>query len=454
MADVSKDFYHDGMSPLELANKVLKDRFGHAMPSIPIDPFKIMREFGIVYQLMRFENLEGIYLVPEDDNDIAVVGINCKRTITRQRFTAAHELCHHLKDRRNEICPKEIKGNEVERFAEQFAAELLMPRKLFLSVAHEYTENGKVSLDDALQIAERFGVSFRSCVLRLAYTFHMLDGDYTDLNKRIFDYKPDKKKRALGMEIENINLLRQEIDSYVFFFKIEPDRVWYKFKNDFIYNENRMEGLNLDEEEVAEIVTDLRMNRQNSLYCKETYEDIIQVVGHAELYDFILETTDKLTIYKLLDLNKKLFQYAPFPDEAGKTRTDNNFVLGAKFETVDWHDVATELIKLQKPVEDLMCNADRMTISEFLVQTLRIHHRITQIHPFRDGNGRSSRALLNWMLRKKGLPPIYFNLPEKELYYSALEYADKHGDYTELLRITIRELFRTMMKVKKNLADG
>lgn len=325
-----------------------------------------------------------------------------------------------------------------------------MPGKLFLSVAQEYAKNGKVSLDDALQIAERFGVSFRSCVLRLAYTFHILDGDYKNLNKRISDYRPDRKKLAMGMEIENINLLRQEIDSYVFFFTIEPDIVWYRFKNDFIYNENRMEGLDLDEEEVAEIVTDLRMNRQDSLYCKESYEDIIQVVGHAELYDYILETEDKLTIYKLLDLNKKLFQYAHYPEEAGKTRIDNNLVLGAKFETVDWREVAAELVKLQNPVEDLVRDADRLTISEYVLQALKIHHRITQIHPFRDGNGRSSRAMLNWMLRKKGLPPIYFKFPEKESYYMALERADKHRDYSELLRITIRELFRTIMWAKKN----
>ena len=450
MVNESKNLYSPGMSPQALAAKVLKDRFGEKMPSIPIDPFKLMREYGIVYQLMEFENLEGIYLVPEGENDLPVVGINYKRKITRQRFTAAHELCHHLKDRRSEICPKGGNGSETERFAEQFAAELLMPGKLFLSVAQEYAENGKVSLDDALQIAERFGVSFRSCVLRLAYTFHILDGDYKNLNKRISDYRPDRKKLAMGMEIENINLLRQEIDSYVFFFTIEPDIVWYRFKNDFIYNENRMEGLDLDEEEVAEIVTDLRMNRQDSLYCKESYEDIIQVVGHAELYDYILETEDKLTIYKLLDLNKKLFQYAPYPEEAGKTRIDNNLVLGAKFETVDWHEVAAELVKLQNPVEDLVRDADRLTISEYVLQALKIHHRITQIHPFRDGNGRSSRAMLNWMLRKKGLPPIYFKFPEKESYYMALERADKYRDYSELLRITIRELFRTIMWVKKN----
>ena len=450
MVNESKNLYSPGMSPQALAAKVLKDRFGEKMPSIPIDPFKLMREYGIVYQLMEFENLEGIYLVPEGENDLPVVGINYKRKITRQRFTAAHELCHHLKDRRSEICPKGGNGSETERFAEQFAAELLMPGKLFLSVAREYAEKGKVSLDDALQIAERFGVSFRSCVLRLAYTFHILDGDYKNLNKRISDYRPDRKKLAMGMGIENIDLLRQEIDSYVFFFTIEPDIVWYRFKNDFIYNENRMEGLDLDEEEVAEIVTDLRMNRQDSLYCKESYEDIIQVVGHAELYDYILETEDKLTIYKLLDLNKKLFQYAPYPEEAGKTRIDNNLVLGAKFETVDWREVAAELVKLQNPVEDLVRDADRLTISEYVLQALKIHHRITQIHPFRDGNGRSSRAMLNWMLRKKGLPPIYFKFPEKESYYMALERADKHRDYSELLRITIRELFRTIMWAKKN----
>lgn len=377
MTDISENLFEFGMSPQALAEKVLEDRFGKEIPSIPIDPFKLMREYGIVYQFMEFEDLEGIYLVSEDDNDIPLVGINYKRKITRQRFTAAHELCHHLKDRRNEVCPKGGTGDKIERFAEQFAAELLMPKKIFLSVVHEYTENGKVSLDDALQIAERFGVSFRSCVLRLAYTFHILDGEYVNLNRRISDYKPDKKKIALGMEIENIDLLRQEIDSYEFFFTIEPNIVWYKFKNDFIYNENRMEGLELDEEEVAEIVTDLRLNCQNSEYCMEDYEDIIQVAGHAALYDYVLETEDKLTVYKLLDLNKKLFQYAPFPEEAGKTRTDNNLVLGAKFETVDWREVAAELVKLQKPVEDLVRDVDKLSISEYILQVLKIHHRIT-----------------------------------------------------------------------------
>ncbi len=453
MADKQNHLYCSGMTPEKLAEKVLEDKYGEEMPSIPINPFKLMRDYGIVYQFMGFKDLEGIYLVPEDIADVAVVGINYKRNITRQRYTAAHELCHHLKDRKNEACPIGSK-DEIERFAENFAAELLMPKKVFCSVAQKYMENGKVSLDGALCLADYFGVSFRSCVLRLAYTFHFLDGEYSDLNKRISRYKPDKKKVELGIDVENIELLVQAVDSYQFYFQIKEDIVWHRFKNDFIYSENRMEGLDIDEDEVAEIVTDLRMNRQKSAFCEESYEDMIQVVGHAALYDYIIETNDKLSIYKILDLNKKLFQYAPFPEESGKTRTDNNLVLGTKFETVDWREVAQELVKLQEPVDSLVEQVDELSISEYLLRAIKIHHRITQVHPFRDGNGRSSRALLNWMLRLKGLPPIYFKATEKMLYYTALERADEHGEYTELLRVIIRELFRTIMRMNSEQESG
>lgn len=446
MAEKFSDIYYPGMAPDKLADNVLKNAYGDGIPSIPIDPFNLMKKFGIVYQFMGFEDLEGIYIVPENEDDVPVVGISYKRKITRQRFTAAHELCHHIKDRRSEACPIGS-SNAIERYAEKFAAELLMPRRLFWSVAQEYASDGRVTLDDALQIAERFGVSFRSCALRLAYTFHLLDGEYADINKRITQFKPDIAKRRLGMDIENIELLKQVVDSYPFFFQIEESIVWYRFKNDFIYNENRMEGLKLDEEEVAEIITDLRMNRQESDYCKEDFEDIIQVVGHSDLYDYVLETAEHLTIYKLLDLNRMLFQYAPFPEEAGKTRTNNSLVLGTKFETVDWRDIANELIKLQPLVENLVKSANEVSVSKYLEDVMRIHHRITQIHPFRDGNGRSSRAMLNWMLRLKKLPPVYFKVTEKERYYKALELADDQGEYKELLRVVIRELFRTIMRM-------
>ena len=53
--------YQDGMTPRMLAQTVLEDICGKDNPLIPIDPFKLMRMYGIVYQFMEFKDLEGIY---------------------------------------------------------------------------------------------------------------------------------------------------------------------------------------------------------------------------------------------------------------------------------------------------------------------------------------------------------------------------------------------------------
>ena len=93
----------------------------------------MIRDFGIVYQFMEFKDLEGIYVLPEDLDDIPIIGINFGRPITRQRYTAAHELCHHIKDRGNSICPISGKKNMIEKYADAFASELLNFLELVLN---------------------------------------------------------------------------------------------------------------------------------------------------------------------------------------------------------------------------------------------------------------------------------------------------------------------------------
>ena len=46
--------YVTGMKPEDLATKVLSIYFKDEEPSFPIDPFKIIREMGIIYQFMDF----------------------------------------------------------------------------------------------------------------------------------------------------------------------------------------------------------------------------------------------------------------------------------------------------------------------------------------------------------------------------------------------------------------
>ena len=109
-----------------------------------------------------------------------------------------------------------------------------------------------------------------------------------------------------------------------------------------------------------------------------------------------------------------------------------------------------ELVKLAEPVENLVKESASLSTSEYLQKALKIHHRITQIHPFRDGNGRCARGFLNWMLRLKNLPPIYLKHPEKDSYYTALKAADSGEGYNALLKVIIKALFKTIMNVNKD----
>ena len=382
----NSDIYKTGMTAEQLANEVIGLVYGYDEPSFPINPFDIITKFGVIYQFMDFEKLEGIYCVPEDEEDVPIIGINFRRNIQRQRYTAAHELCHHIKDRNSSICPIFGVKNEIEKFADQFASELLMPRKQLKEQADKYAKDGKVDLQGALNISIYFGTSFEATVYALAYRLNMLSGnmDSVELKKKIKNFHPDRKKVEQNLDIENIVLWEQIVNSYIYFWNVSNTVAWNVFKNDFIYHENRLERLNLDDDVVAEIIADLRYNETKSTYCTEECREIVEVLGHSVMYDYIYNTEEKLDIYKIQKLHKMLYRYAPFPEAGGAFRLDNNFVTGAEFETLDYSQVVQAIVNLDKHVARIVDNISRLTNAEVIYEAAKIHYRLTVIHPFAD----------------------------------------------------------------------
>src|SRR5207248_6462863 len=43
----------------------------------------------------------------------------------------------------------------------------------------------------------------------------------------------------------------------------------------------------------------------------------------------------------------------------------------------------------------------------------RLYQRLVSVHAVPDGNGRTNRLILDWVLRRSGLPPAIFTDPEK-----------------------------------------
>jgi Fic family protein len=60
--------------------------------------------------------------------------------------------------------------------------------------------------------------------------------------------------------------------------------------------------------------------------------------------------------------------------------------------------------------------------------TFDAHYRLTTIHPFGDGNGRTARLLMNLMLLKGGYPPVAVRPADRAAYLDALEHASLADD--------------------------
>lgn len=435
--------------PEKMAAAYLAQYYGNTKIEYPINPFQMLKDEGVLFSFMKSDNLEGAYIPASSEDDIPIVGINVNRPITRQRFTAAHELCHHFRDANSEIsCPiLSTKKNDVERFADGFAGALLMPmHELRVQVNKRKNARGEVSFDDALEISVFFGVSFEACVRRIAYKIYALSGDVEneELKKRIKRFGPDKerKKRHIGYA----GLYAGIIDCYQEQFTFTPtDRAKYIFQNEYIYNDSRMEGLDVTPEQAADIVTDLRLNAQNSIYCTEGKENepFMSIAGHYCMYQAILATpvSDKLDVYDMFDLNRRLFSRFPHPEYGGQKRENNTLVIGAKFETIDYADIFDELDKLNEEVKSYFANRANIPMSEYIKAVARTHHKITVIHPFQDGNGRTSRAFMNVELVRAGILPIYIKVDEKPKYIEALAEADLTGDYNDLYEIIYKHIF-------------
>src|ERR1700722_11556847 len=56
------------------------------------------------------------------------------------------------------------------------------------------------------------------------------------------------------------------------------------------------------------------------------------------------------------------------------------------------------------------------------------HFRLTAIHPFGDGNGRTARLLMNVMLIRGGYPPISVRPEDRKIYLDGLERGSLTGD--------------------------
>lgn len=261
-------------------------------------------------------------------------------------------------------------------------------------------------------------------------------------------FEPEKKREALGLT--HLKLYEDLIDSYGEALSFKPSLFALNvFQSNYIYNDSRLEGLDVEPVQVAEIVADLRLNKQYSEYCKEENEAYLSIAGHSLMYQEIFNNPLKETssAFDTVGLNRKLFSYFPNPEFGGNFRQSNTLVIGAKFDTVDYSQIINHMVEVDKEIKEIFSKKNSMSLSKHLESLFKIHHDLTVIHPFIDGNGRTLRVFLNIQLMMSGVSPVYVKVEEKKEYLKALETADVKGNCDALFEFMFKILMRTNMEL-------
>lgn len=109
---------------------------------------------------------------------------------------------------------------------------------------------------------------------------------------------------------------------------------------------------------------------------------------------------------QILAIHERLLQRSPHKHIAGRLRTRQNWIGGNDYNPCGADFVPPPPEEVDRLLADLCAAIDEETLSP-LVQAAMVHAQFATIHPFDDGNGRTGRALIHVVLRRRGLAPRF-----------------------------------------------
>jgi Fic family protein len=165
---------------------------------------------------------------------------------------------------------------------------------------------------------------------------------------------------------------------------------------------SKVEGMQLGVRELARAEARMETGRTASATASE-------VLANIDAMTLALEEAslaERFGVPEIMAIHHRLMERAANKHVAGKIRTRQNWIGGN-----DHNPCGADFIP--PPPEDVeplltdLCEAINDDLLPPLVQAALVHAQFETIHPFDDGNGRTGRALIHVVLRRRGVTPAY-----------------------------------------------
>ncbi len=225
-------------------------------------------------------------------------------------------------------------------------------------------------------------------------------------------------------KITKIDTLKAQIDA---FGKIPVDilkKINYKFRLEWNYHSNKMEGGTLTKDETRNVMIGIIDVQGKPL------KDVFEMSGHDNMVLDVLKMAKgevNISEKRILELHKAIM-YEENPEnqnKIGKWKILNNEVMnyrGEKFTFVPVSEVKDAMHNLTNWLNteiDKIKSNQKAALNPALL-AFEFHLRYVNIHPFYDGNGRTGRILMNIILVAFGYPPIIIKTGKRDIYFKYL----------------------------------
>lgn len=231
----------------------------------------------------------------------------------------------------------------------------------------------------------------------------------------------DKKKR----EIDSFGKLSSEI----------LNKINFKFRLDWNYYSNKMEGGTLTQPETRQVMAGVSVGPR-------PIDDVKEMEGHDKAVQEILHIAKgnlRISERRIKDFHKLIMSESN-PDKAkliGVWKKENNEVINYRGEKQEYEDyslvpekIHTILNKVNARLDAFFSNRNE-SINPLAI-AVDFHLEYLYLHPFYDGNGRTARLLTNLILISCGFPPIIISDTSKERYYRLLSDVQSYGGDKDL----------------------
>jgi len=257
--------------------------------------------------------------------------------------------------------------------------------------------------------------------------------------------------------IEKCITLKKELDALRPLKKADELRIMQKFRLDWNFHSNNIEGNTLTYGETKSLLL------HNITAQGKPLRDHLEITGHNDAIEWILSVVkgDRPLSERFIRELHQLILKAPYEVDAitpsgkptkktvkvGTYKTTPNHVKTATGAIMHFATPEETPAKMQGLIDWYQSKAAQSESNPILLAT-QFHYKYIRIHPFDDGNGRTARILMNFILMKFGYPPVIIKTEDKQNYFAALQQADA-GNITPFVKYIAQNLIDSLELIIK-----